>query len=171
MVCERCIAETKNGNRCKKTTCRQYPYCWIHLKSIDGLQVKRSTFPEFGQGLFATREHLRNTKLTHYSAKEVSNFRDPTSEYVLQIGKKRFINSKDPSNYVGRYINDSRGTNKQPNARFSRGYNITRKHNRHTVPIYSSKKINKGDELFISYGKQFFKQFFKQYLKENKTKK
>ena len=52
MVCTRCVATTKGGNQCKNKTCKQYPYCWVHLKAKDKLQVKKSTIEGAGEGLF-----------------------------------------------------------------------------------------------------------------------
>ena len=157
MPCPRCSARNKNGTQCKNNTCQQYPYCWIHLKSKDGLQIKNSSIPGFGKGLFATKDHRNNQKITDYSAKQVSQNPDPAWRYVLQIGENRFLNSEDKSNFVGRYINDSRGTNKRPNVRFTKGSRIFQKQDRYTVPIVSTKNIKKGDELFLSYGSNFWR--------------
>ena len=50
--CDLCKAKTKDGKPCKNRTCKNFPYCWVHLKSKDKLQVKKSTIKGAGQGLF-----------------------------------------------------------------------------------------------------------------------
>ena len=66
MVCTRCVATTKGGNQCKNRTCKQYPYCWVHLKAKDKLQVKKSTIEGAGEGLFyvGKKDLTPNKKVT-----------------------------------------------------------------------------------------------------------
>ena len=157
MKCPRCKATTAKGVRCKNLTCMQYPYCWIHLRSVDGLQIRDSSIKGFGKGLFATREHKKDKKITNYSAKQIDTLPNRTCGYALEVGKNRYLNAIDKSNYVGRYINDSRGTSNKNNLRFTKSRRVYYKENRYMVPIYTKKKIKKGEELFLNYGKSYFK--------------
>ena len=158
MDCTQCQAITKNGTRCKLRTCRQYPYCWIHLKSIDNLQVKKSTIQGAGKGLFyvGKKDFPKNKKITDYSAKSISRSPDEASDYNLKVSKDRYLNSTSASNYVGRYINDARGTNKSTNVRFTKGTRIYNKNNRFNVPIYTQKKIKPNTELLMNYGRTYW---------------
>lgn len=153
MDCSQCQARTKSGARCKKRTCRQYPYCWIHLKSIDKLQVKKSGVA--GKGLFyvGKQDFPKDKKIVDYSARTISRHPNPGSEYDLQVGQNRYLDSNSPLNYVGRYINDKHGTGQAANVRFTKGSRIYEKNNRYTVPIYSKKKIKPDSELLMSYGR------------------
>jgi len=155
MPCEQCKAITKSGNRCKSRTCRQYPYCWIHLKSIDKLQVKRSTIAGAGLGLFyvGKKNFPKNKKIVDYSAKEITTRNNPNSDYVLKVSENRYLDSQDPSNYVGRYINDGRGNN---NTRFTKGTRIYTKNNRKVIPIYTTKVIKPNTELKLNYGRTYW---------------
>ena len=154
MVCPQCKAKTATGEQCKLTTCKQYPYCWIHLKKIDGLQVKKSEIA--GEGLFyvGKKDFQPNKIIAYYSAKEVT--RKPINgEYVLEVGKNKYLDGKDKSNYVGRYVNSTRGTGKQPNVRFASNGVITKRNGRDTVPIITKKKIKPNTELLMNYGKDY----------------
>jgi len=156
MPCPQCKAITKSGNKCKNTTCKQYPYCWIHLKSIDKLQVKKSTITGAGNGLFyvGKKNFPKNKKIVDYSAKEITSRKNPNSDYVLKVGEGRYLDSEDPSNYVGRYINDGKG--KANNVRISRGTKIYTKNNRKVVPVYSTKVIKPNTELKLNYGRTYW---------------
>lgn len=156
--CELCRAKKHDGSRCRMRTCRQYPYCWIHLKSKEKLQVKASTIPNAGKGLFYVGKtpFAANKKIVDYSAKQIDDTqRDLDAKYVLKVGERRYLDSEDPSNFVGRYINDPRGSGNNANTRFGRGSRIYDKEDRKTFPIYSTKTIEPGSELFVNYGSTY----------------
>ena len=91
MGCEQCTAIKANGTRCKNRTCKQYPYCWIHLKSIDKLQVKQSNIPNAGKGLFyvGKTNFPAKKKIVDYSAKAITRIADENSDYDLQVSEGR----------------------------------------------------------------------------------
>lgn len=153
--CDQCHAKTKYGRRCRRTTCIQYPYCWMHMKTIYGVQVKNSEIPNAGKGLFATKSVKKNKTVAHYSSKEVSTQVDKNSKYVLQLGPRRFLDSQNKLNFVGRYINSNKGTRKKGNVRFSRGTKTYPQFDRQTIPVKTTRKVKKGVELIANYGKQF----------------
>ena len=164
MPCPQCQAMTKNGTKCKLHTCKRYPYCWIHQRSVEGLEQKRSSIPDGGLGLFATRQfpYSKSRKMkpiTYYSSKRISHHPNPNSEYVLKVNNKQYLDSEDPSNFAGRYINSFKHhperAKRKANVRFTQGSRIYEKDNRFVVPIYQKKKIDKGEELFINYGNQY----------------
>ena len=153
MTCERCTAITGKGDRCKNRTCKNFPYCWIHLKSKDKLQVKKSDTAGAGQGLFyvGKKDFPNNKTITDYSSKQISSTPDRNSKYVLQVSKNKFLDSENPANYPGRYINSS----KKPNVRFSKGYKIYHKSDRAYVPVKTTKKIKPNTELLANYGRNY----------------
>jgi hypothetical protein len=51
--CKQCIFIKGNGQRCKRRTCVRKDYCWQHLRSQKGVDVRPSTLPGAGLGLFA----------------------------------------------------------------------------------------------------------------------
>lgn len=158
--CVQCSATSKSGARCKLNTCMQFPYCWVHLKSIDKLQVKDSTVPNSGKGLFyvGKKDFPAKKRITLYSSQKLGREK-VEGDYVLEVSSKQFIDAKDKLNYVGRYINSIHSTGKRPNVRFGTGSVVTKKTvaggARYTYPIISSKRIKPNTELFLSYGKSY----------------
>jgi hypothetical protein len=51
-VCKQCIFIKENGQRCKRRTCVRKDYCWQHLRSQEGVDVRPSTF---GGGMVSLR--------------------------------------------------------------------------------------------------------------------
>jgi len=51
---QRCTAQTNAGAHCRQRTAIGQ-YCWSHLKSLEGLRVKKSEVAGGGRGLFAAR--------------------------------------------------------------------------------------------------------------------
>jgi len=165
MPCPKCIAITKNGTSCKRNTCVRFPYCFQHMKSIEGLQLKKSEINDAGLGLFATRNFpLSSTRkqdptITYYSSKNITNRPNNDSAYVLKVNNKQYLDSKDPSNFSGRYINSFKNHpdihKRNANVRFTKGVKIYEKNNRYVVPIKQKKPIKKGDELYLNYGTDY----------------
>lgn len=153
--CSQCQAVTKKGTRCKNSTCKLYPYCWVHLKSKDGLQVKKSTIAGGGSGLFTTIDRRAKAVVTVYSAKAVTKTPNPNSHYVLQYANGKYLDSKSPQNFPGRYINSPKGTALKDNVRFNASGRVKSKKGRETTTIIAKKKIKKGAELLMNYGKHF----------------
>ena len=152
----RCKAINKDNSTCRNQTKRQYPYCWIHLKSKENLQVKPSNIRPAGLGLFYTGKTpiAAEKKITDYSAREIT--RTGEGNYSLQISKNQFLDSADPLNFVGRYINDARGSRYNNNVRFGNGYNPRRKDDRFVIPVFTTKRIMPNTELLASYGRNYW---------------
>ncbi len=157
MPCDRCNAITATNNRCKLRTCVRFPYCWIHLRSIDGLMVRASTIPGAGLGLFANRRFQRNHRITKYSSHEISRTANQDSDYVLKISANQFMDSESLRNYPGRFINSNANTGRPANARFAQGYQIHRdnRYNLRWISVYAIRRIEKGDEILIDYGDEY----------------
>ena len=168
MVCPQCEAITEEGTRCKRHTCVRFPYCFQHMRIKEGLALKASDIPNAGKGVFATRDFplkkreidLKAKKpIAYYSAKEITHEPDPNSAYVLKVNDREYLDSKDPSNYTGRYINSFKNhpdrEKRSANVRFAKNQRIYWKDDRAVVPIKQTKPIKKGQELFLNYGNAY----------------
>ena len=164
MVCLRCSAITDKGQRCKRNTCLRYPYCYQHQKKIEGLELNQSRIPDAGKGAFATRDfpftkQTAKKPITYYSAKNITYEPDLYSAYVLRVNNTQYLDSKNPSNFTGRYINSFKNhpdiTKRNANVRFGGSQRIYQRNNRYVVPIIQKKAIKKGDELFLNYGNMY----------------
>jgi len=138
------------------------------MRIKEGLALKDSDIPNAGKGVFATRDFplkkreidLKAKKpIAYYSAKEITHEPDPFSAYVLQVNNNDYLNSEDPSNFTGRYINSFKNhpdkTKRNANVRFTANQRIYKKDDRYVVPIKQTKSIKKGDELRLNYGNAY----------------
>lgn len=153
----RCEAKNDwNQSQCKNYTRMNFPYCWIHLKSKEDLQVKKSTIERAGKGLFYVGKQTfpKGKTITHYSSETITSKPNETSDYDLQISKNKYLDSSNPLNYSGRYINDGKG--RETNVRFGNGYNTFKKSNRFTIPIKTTKAVKPHTELLINYGRKYW---------------
>ena len=52
LLCAQCEGVNGTGQRCKRQVCLNRPYCPQHARSLLGLEVRPSTIPGAGDGLF-----------------------------------------------------------------------------------------------------------------------
>jgi hypothetical protein len=114
-----------------------------------GVMTKKSNIPGAGNGLFATKDFRRDEIIIPYRGevlnKEQKEIRYPNNdaEYLFQINKNTFIDATDP-----KMSNLSRYANHKPfstaNAKLTTRGNIK-----------SKKAIKAGEEIFVTYGKDF----------------
>lgn len=159
MPCRRCSAIKPDGTQCRLTTCVRFPYCWIHLKKKDGLVVKPSTVPGAGKGLFTTVARNVGDVIVRYTGERLTQaqldrrYGNRLAVYAIEIGHKRrgsrrrYIDAVDPQySSVARYINDCmEGT---CNADFIE--------NGENVDVVANRRIAAGDEVFVSYGSEYW---------------
>ena len=169
--CDRCTATTAAGHRCKLRTCKVGPYCWIHTKSIAGLQVKRSGIPGAGLGLYTTRERKKGDKRvvmyggTRKNKAQIDAMRN--TDYVFEVKKNSYIDGAKTNSSPARYINHCRSVDEKKkvcenNAKFYRSGNH--------INLQTKKRIPAGDEIFASYGSNYWKKK-KKTLNTKKKKK
>ena len=65
--CPQCIARTAKGEQCKRTTCRNAPYCASHK----AYRIDTSTIPGAGRGGFAARPLKRGDTIANYTTATV----------------------------------------------------------------------------------------------------
>jgi hypothetical protein len=131
------------------------PYCPQHTKLILGLEVKDSTIPNAGKGLFAVRGFRKNDKITEYTGIVLTKSQidqlygkldQDLSPYAVQISEDLFMDSSCARS-IAAFANDSKSHN---NAKLS----TNRLTNR--VFLRAIKNINPQDEIFTSYGENYF---------------
>jgi hypothetical protein len=96
-VVSRCSAVNKNGKQCSKRTAKN-GMCWIHLKAKEGLQVKKSTVPRAGEGLFYVGKEpkKKGEKLADYTGKKITKEEAERndSKYIFQPTKTVYIDAR-----------------------------------------------------------------------------
>jgi hypothetical protein len=108
--------------------------------------VKKSSIPNAGLGLFATKEFKRGELIVPYTGVLVATKKvDDSDKYLLQLTSKTSITAQDPAvSGVGRFCNTG---GKRNNARFS----VTAR----SASIKATKKILAGAEILVPYGRAF----------------
>jgi hypothetical protein len=130
----------------------------VHLKTEEGLVVKRSSIAGAGKGLFAAKRFGPKQKVVRYSAKQVQRRPTSGSQYNLKVAKGKYLDAKSTQTHAGRYINDPRGSGQRANARFGKQRRVYRADGRHMTPVFAQRAIKKGDEVLLSYGRGYWQQ-------------
>jgi len=123
-------------------------------ETSDIVEVKKSKINKAGKGLFAKVNIKRGDHICMYFG--VLVYKDQVhngyyeSDYLLeQVGHDYIIDAADPKSCLGRYANDSLSM-KKSNTDF--GY--------YKDPyggyLKATKAIKKGEEIYISYGKDYW---------------
>lgn len=152
-VCQRCTGVNRNGQRCKRNTCRT-DLCFQHLRIIEGLKIKPSNITGADLGLWAARDFAIRSNIVRYTGEE--SLVPIHGNYVLEINNNLFIDAKNTNSAAGRYINDCRtpdirmGNCRSNNAKFSYDY-----HNR-KANIKASRNIPNGAEIYIPYSRNYW---------------
>ncbi len=119
------------------------------------LEVKKSTIPGAGKGLFTNIFIPKGTKITEYKGsiktwKEVQH--DDSNYYIFFVNQKHVIDASGHKKMVARYINDAKGLTRikglQNNTEFVK--------DKLRVYVEAIKDIKPGMELCVGYGKEYW---------------
>ena len=157
ITCARCTARKKNSTeQCKKNTCMYLPYCYVHSRILLNLVVKQSTIENAGLGLFTLKDFKKNENICNYEGeiiddKELVNRygKNNLAPYTIKLANNKYIDCACKRSQ-GAYINSFRGGSGN-NARFI----INNKYDR--VRLQATRNIKSGQEIFVSYGSNYFK--------------
>ena len=148
-ACNRCSGTTKLGLRCKLRTCKS-KLCWLHLKSIHGLRIKKSKITGAFDGLWTLKDIRNGENIGPYDGELLSY--DPKNNYSLELDKNHFIDGKKTDSSYTRYINTCKLENRrrkqcsENNAAF-----IVNRHNK-TARVKAKQNIKANSEILASYG-------------------
>lgn len=121
------------------------------------LQVKASTLPNAGKGLFIKTDVEKGAVITEYIGKrktwaQVEN--DVDNGYIYYIDDDNVIDAAENKKTFGRYANDAAGFSKLSGTKNNAMYYESDG----KVYIKATKKITAGSEIFVAYGKDYWKQ-------------
>ena len=123
------------------------------------LEVKHSTLPNSGKGLFTKRDIKKGERIVEYLGEIITEAElDRRAEkdifgYAFYINSKRVIDAYYTPNAIARYANDAHGYTRQMDIRNNCCYEIWK--NRGWIT--AEKNIKAGSEIFVSYGKEYWK--------------
>ena len=121
------------------------------------LVVKKSRLKGAGKGLFTTKPIPKGTRIVEYKGK-VTTWEEASSGrsfngYIYYVNKNHVIDAKKTLTALARYANDARGLSKIEGLSNNSKY-VQDDDKR--VYIESFRNIEAGDEIFVSYGKEYW---------------
>lgn len=119
------------------------------------MEVKPSTLPGSGSGLFTTKAIAKGERIIEYTGKirtwkEVQNEDD--NMYILFVNNRHIIDASKRKKSLGRYINDAKGLTKIKG--ITNNTQFVREGNR--IFIEAVRNIPEGAEIFVGYGKDYW---------------
>lgn len=125
------------------------------------VNVKKSTLPNAGLGLFALHDLKKGSHVAFYHGreiddKEIHEIKEEERCYILQISRTVFVNAKEMNSCFGRFANTLTRQNKVdfPTLSINAKFMCNNKNN--TARIVATKNIPKGSEIFLSYGPRYW---------------
>lgn len=134
-------------------------YCSIHLEQLFHVEIKQSTLPDAGLGLFTTIELPRHSRVVQYQGQRIDLRHDHVAstqmggDYLLNYAPHRFIDAECKFNGgPGRYCNDCTPNN--CHMKHAAGNNCKFQYDKlnDQVWLITTKHVTANEELFVSYG-------------------
>ena len=153
---QRCTANNSRGEQCGAKTAKGQ-YCHNHMRIHEGVRVTTSTIPKAHLGLFAARDFKKGEHVADYTGDQLILRRDQAGgPYVLQLTQKEAIDAARTNTGYGRWANDPSGSRQRANAEF-----VINNRNK-TGRLRTTRAVKKGQELFVSYGPDYWRAFGKE---------
>lgn len=122
------------------------------------LTVKTSLLPKAGKGLFTTTPIKKGSKIIEYKG-EIIDWKEYEKRverdedgYLFFINKKRCIDAWNTPQHKARYANDAAGLSRVKGLKNNSVYEIEDD----KCFIVASKDIAAGEEIFVSYTKEYW---------------
>jgi hypothetical protein len=117
------------------------------------LDIKPSNIQNGGNGLFSL-QNIPNETMIGYYIGDILSGNNKVTDYSFQISKKYFIDAKEFPRCFIAMINDAKNSEFVNNCEFRIIENKIKKKNK--ICLYSIKNIKRCDELFASYGDEYW---------------
>lgn len=120
------------------------------------LEVKRSSLPGSGKGLFTKTAIPKGTRIVEYKGK-VSSWKDAdhadgNNGYIFYASRNHVIDAMKYPKALARYANDGKGLSKVKGITNNSEY----VHEGRKVFIDAVRNIPAGSEILVSYGKEYW---------------
>ncbi len=123
------------------------------------LLVKKSTLPGAGKGLFTKKDIKKGERIIEYLGEIITEAElDRRAEkdifgYAFFISKRKCIDAYYTPDELARYANDARGLKRIKGLRNNSCYDVYK----NSGWIKAEKNIRAGEEIFVSYGAQYWR--------------
>ncbi|HET6226912.1 MAG TPA: SET domain-containing protein [Bacteroidia bacterium] len=127
--------------------------------SDSNFKVKKSQIPGSGKGLYAKIDFKKGERIVEYLGEIITEAElDKRAEndiygYAFFISKKRCIDAYYTPDAIARFANDAAGLTKVKGLKNNCCYSIWK--NRGWIE--TERNIKAGEEIFVSYGKEYWK--------------
>ncbi len=122
------------------------------------LVVKKSQLPKAGKGLYTKKPIKKGAVVIEYRG-EIIDWKEymrrverDEDGYLVYINKKCCIDAFPTRQYKARYANDAHGLSRTKGLKNNCQYETTKD----KCFIVATREIHAGEELFVSYGKQYW---------------
>jgi uncharacterized protein len=141
----------------------------------EDLLVKKSTLPNTGKGLFTKKDIKKGERIIEYLGEIITEAElDKRAEndiygYAFYVSKKKCIDAYYTPNELARFANDAKGLIRVEGIKNNCCYEIWK--NRGWIK--AERNIKAGEEIFVSYGPEYWKdiKYNIQLEEERKAKK
>ena len=120
------------------------------------LKIKKSILPGAGKGIFTAIDIPAKAIIVEYRGKLVKwkdvKDEDGYNPYIFKISSRWAVDALHDKDVIGRYANDARGFARAEGMRNNCEYIVKGK----KVYIASTRKIHKGSEIYVDYGRSFW---------------
>ncbi|RYD56101.1 MAG: SET domain-containing protein [Sphingobacteriales bacterium] len=120
------------------------------------LEIRTSTIPGAGNGLFTKVFIPKGTRIIEYTGKVTSwkdaNHADGKNAYIFFINRNNVIDALRYKSSLARYANDARGLTRVKGIKNNCEYIIEKKR----VYIDALRDIPEGSEILVSYGQEYW---------------
>jgi SET domain-containing protein len=130
------------------------------MKKEFKLVVKKSQLPKSGKGLFTKEDIKKGDFIVEYKGEIITDKeatrraeKDDIYGYMFFINKNLCIDAYHTPQHLARYANDAMGLARVEGFKNNAEYEIVGK----KCFIKATKNIKSGEEIFVSYGKEYWK--------------
>ncbi len=119
------------------------------------LEIKTSSIPGAGKGLFTKCFIARGTRIVEYKG-TITTWNtvkdDPTNAYIYYLKPNHVIDAREHPKSLARYVNDAKGLVRSKNWDNNAHFRNDGLH----VYIVATRDIKAGEEIFVEYGKKYW---------------
>ena len=125
----------------------------------ENFEVKKSTIPGAGKGLFTLCDIKKGELILEYLGEIITEAEcDKRAEkdeygYIFYISKKKCVDAFNTPEALARYANDANGLTKIKGIRNNCCYEVSKQRGW----IKAEKNIKAGEEIFVSYGAEYWR--------------
>lgn len=125
------------------------------------LEVKESSIPNCGKGLFTKTAIKRGEKVVEYTGEIITwkecqkrneAMEDGFGAYYFYVSDRKCIDAQHVPESLARYANDAAGFTRIPGIRNNCRFEVIRSR----AYIITSRNLKPGEEIFVAYGKDYW---------------